>query len=100
MGEVFATMAKEIKCVNGLGETWVKMLCSSIDIFYPELELLKAQCSVGVGALKGIQLLLGRTDVSDHQEALQEAKEMVNSSTDVVANHFWAYLAKVEAKAK
>merc|ERR1719512_215135 len=56
--EMFARMAKEIQGVKGLGETWVKMLCASIDISYPELGLLKSQCSVGVGALPGIELLL------------------------------------------
>merc|ERR1719330_918858 len=102
--EMFARMAEEIKGVPRLGETWVKMLCASIDISYPELSLLKSQCSVGIGALPGIELILQKQQQGavtvHHMKALQEAKDMINSSTDATSEHFWAYLAKVEEKAK
>lgn len=98
--ELFARMSKHILAVNMLGETWVKMLCASIDISYPHLKLLQSQCSVGVGALDGMELLLqdglhGGTVARLNLE-LSSCKDMVNMCREPTAEHFWAYLDRVE----
>ena len=61
----------------GFGETWAKMLMMTVDIAYPEKQLLGESCDVGIGARQGLRRLVA---VQEPRKALQEATSAMNAS--------------------
>jgi len=102
----FEQMSIEIRRGKGLGDTWVKMLMVSVDIFFPRLGLLAERCDVGIGAVRGLERLVpGAGCLEGDQVKSQSALELVtaamNSEPPRVpsASAFWSLLPEVERMA-
>ncbi|CAE7934628.1 NAMPT [Symbiodinium sp. KB8] len=98
--EKFEEISRTIQAGYCLGETWAKMLMVSIDIAYPNEQLLANSCDVGVGALKALQRLFNGSCPLDMREALRRATKAANESQRRAARGFWSLLSQVEAMAK
>eukprot|EP00747_Dinoflagellata_sp_TGD_P095191 gnl/TRDRNA2_/TRDRNA2_166387_c3_seq3.p2 gnl/TRDRNA2_/TRDRNA2_166387_c3~~gnl/TRDRNA2_/TRDRNA2_166387_c3_seq3.p2 ORF type:complete len:217 (+),score=57.93 gnl/TRDRNA2_/TRDRNA2_166387_c3_seq3:68-652(+) len=106
-------ISEAIEKVDGLGETWVKMLMIVIDIAFPQLKLLRDRCVVGIGAKDPLQSLLhdeglvqqtqnkSKSDKvqksAAESKAMEKLREKINTSKVPSNDHFWELLARVEA---
>ena len=96
--EKFHLISGTIQSAQGLGETWTKMLMVTMDIAYPDLELLAESCNVGLGAFKAFQRLAPDHKNSPRrcQQSLQKVTAAANLSTSDAAQGFWSMLDQVE----
>ncbi|CAE7598211.1 for, partial [Symbiodinium necroappetens] len=96
--EKFHLISGTIQSAQGLGETWTKMLMVTMDIAYPDLELLAESCNVGLGAFKAFQRLAPDHKNSPRrcQQSLQKITAAANLSTSDAAQGFWSMLDQVE----
>ena len=69
------------------------MLMMSVDIAYPEKQLLKESCDVGIGARQALRRLVA---AQEPRKALKEATAALNASKVRSARHFWNLLSTVE----
>ncbi|CAE7212601.1 for [Symbiodinium sp. CCMP2592] len=100
--EKFRCISGTIQSAEGLGETWTKMLMVTMDIAYPDLELLAESCNVGLGAFKAFQRLAPDHKNSPRrcQQSLQKITNAANKATSDAARGFWSLLDQVELLAR
>jgi hypothetical protein len=96
----FGQISTLVQAVQGLGETWAKMLTVCIDLAYPEMGLLSRQCDVGTGAAVPLRRLLPHGGDSDLHKALDELRSLFNTSQGSTFTDFWNVLEIVERKAR
>ncbi|CAE7747690.1 for [Symbiodinium sp. CCMP2456] len=100
--EKFRWISGTIRSAQGLGETWTKMLMVTMDIAYPDLNLLAESCNVGLGAFKAFKRLAPDHKNSPRrcQQSLQKITAAANLSTSDAALGFWSLLDEVEILAR
>lgn len=95
----FQEISAEVRKGRGLGDTWVKMIMVSIDILFPDLNLLVDRCDVGVGASGGLRMLFP-VGFNDSTQALEVLTKASNTSEVASVKKFWKFLPVVEKMAR
>ena len=100
--EKFRQISSTIQAAHRLGQTWTKMLMVTIDIAYPELEILAESCNVGLGAFKALRRLAPEHKNLPRlcQQSLARMTSAANVSSSDAAKGFWSMLKQVELLAR
>ena len=96
----FDKISKLLKDIEGIGDTWTKMIMVCLDIAYPDIGLLRSQCDVGKGAVEPLRILLNLTKMPDKKLALGQLLQIVNSVNTNSSVFFWEYQKQVETIAQ